>query len=154
SSADPDVSLPDPDPAVVFHATDVGPVTTVPFHWHLNPVSSTHLCLAVEISAPSDPFAGLSLRGRAPGWPDQDLEILADNTKAQRNMGLSTPPARGAEASELALFGLIHNAATFRRDIVLAYSLDPLLVKRVKTVNLEVTGQKRVKARATGQVVL
>ena len=41
-------------------------------------------------SAPGDPFVGASLRGRAPGWPDTDLEIVDDNNKAQRNMGLST----------------------------------------------------------------
>ena len=47
-----------PDPTVTFGAIDVGPVTATPFHWHLNPVSSSHLCLAVEISAPNDPLCG------------------------------------------------------------------------------------------------
>jgi hypothetical protein len=69
----------------------------------------------VEISAPNDPYVGQSLRGRAPGWPAQDLEILDDNNKAQRNLGLATTPARGVESCEAALFGIVHNAATFRR---------------------------------------
>jgi hypothetical protein len=64
----------------------------------------------VEISSPGDPFAGESVR-RAPGWPDQDVEILDDNNKAQRNMGPSTTPARGIEAAETCICALVHNAA-------------------------------------------
>jgi hypothetical protein len=118
SSMDPDLTFPDPDPVVTFAAADVGPTTTTPFPWHLNPVASTHLCLAVEISTPSDPFVGASLRGRAPGWPSTDLEIVDDNNKAQRNMGLSTTPARES-AGESVLWAIVHNAATFRRDVEL-----------------------------------
>jgi hypothetical protein len=154
SSADPDVSFPDPDPTVTFAPADAGPITTTAFHWHLNPVASGHLCLAVEISSPGDRFAGQSLRGRAPGWPDQDLEILDDNNKAQRNMGLSTTPARGVEAAETCMCAIVHNAATFRRDVTIRYALDPVLQKRVKTVALEALGVKRARARPTGQVVL
>jgi hypothetical protein len=79
SSMDPDVSFPDPDPVVTLTAGDVGPITTAPFRWHLNPVASTHLCAAVEVSAPGDPFVGASLRGRAPGWPETDMEIVDEN---------------------------------------------------------------------------
>jgi hypothetical protein len=118
SSMDPDVSFPDPDPVVTFAAAEVGPKTTVAFPWHLNPVSSTHLCAAVEISTPADPYVGASLRGRAPGWPDTDLEIVDDNNKAQRNMGLSTTDAREA-GGESALWAIVHNAATWRRDLEL-----------------------------------
>lgn len=118
SSMDPDVTFPDPDPVVTFAAAEVGPKTTTAFPWHLNPVGSTHLCAAVEISTPADPFVGASLRGRAPGWPDTDLEIVDDNNKAQRNMGLSVTPARES-AGESALWAIVHNAATFRRDFEL-----------------------------------
>ena len=154
SSADPDVSFPDPDPTVAFAPGDAGPITTTAFHWHLNPVASSHLCLAVEVSSPGDPFAGQSLRGRAPGWPDQDLEILDDNNKAQRNMGLSTTPARGVEAAQTCLCGLVHNAATFRRDLVIAYALDPVLQKRMKAVAVEGLGVRRTKAKPSGRIVL
>ena len=58
-----------------------------------------------------------SLHGRAPGWPTTDLDIVDDNNKAQRNMGLSTTPAR--ESGESVLWGLLHNAAVFRRDLEL-----------------------------------
>lgn len=118
SSMDPDVTFPDPDPVVTFAAADVGPVTTTAFPWHLNPVASTHLCAAVEISTPSDPLVGASLRGRAPGWPDTDLEIVDDNNKAQRNMGLSTAAARESQG-ESVLWAIVHNAALFRRDLEL-----------------------------------
>ncbi|HEX8086236.1 MAG TPA: hypothetical protein VF529_18240 [Solirubrobacteraceae bacterium] len=157
SSADPDVSFPDPDPTLTFAAGDAGPQISAPFHWHLNPVSSTHLCLAVEISSPGDPFAGATLRGRAPGWPDQDLEILDDNNKAQRNMGLSTTPARGSERVLATRFGLVHNAATFRRDIVLQFSIEDLLRPGVKprpSVRLQVLGAKEVVKRTDGRLVL
>ena len=154
SSADPDLSFPDPDPTVTFGAADVGPVTTAPFHWHLNPVSSSHLCLAVEISAPDDPYVGQSLRGRAPGWPGQDLEILDDNNKAQRNMGLATTPARGVESCEAALFGIVHNAATFQRNVVLEYVVPESLRRRVKTVSIEGAGIRRLAAEARGRIVL
>ena len=154
SSVDPDVSFPDPDPTVTFAPADAGPITTTPFHWHLNPVASSHLCLAVELSSPGDRFAGQSLRGRAPGWPDQDLEILDDNNKAQRNMGLSTTPARGVEAAETCICALVHNGATFRRDLELAYALDPVLEKRVETVTLDGLGLRRTRAKPTGRLVL
>jgi hypothetical protein len=154
SSADPDVSFPDPDPTVSFAPADAGPITTTAFKWHLNPVASTHLCMAVEVSSPDDRFAGQSLRGRAPGWPDQDLEVLDDNNKAQRNMGLSTTPARGVEAAETCVCAIVHNAATFRRDVELAFALDPVLRKRAKSVAVEAQGLRRRQARATGSLVL
>ena len=106
--------------------------------------------MAVEITAPGDPFAGQCLRGRAPGWPDQDLEILDDNNKAQRNMGLSTTPARGVEAAEACLCAIIHNGATFRRDMEIGYALDPVLVKRETAVTLDGLGVRRTKAKASG----
>ncbi|HEV2815144.1 MAG TPA: hypothetical protein VGW10_17955 [Solirubrobacteraceae bacterium] len=157
ASVDPDVSFPDPDPTLVFAAGNAGPATTAAFRWHLNAVSSGHLCMAVEISSPRDPFAGLSLRGRAPGWPVQDLEILDDNNKAQRNMGLSTTPARGMERALVTRVGLVHNAATFRRDIVLQFSIEDLLRPKIKprpSVRLGVLGEKEAVKRTGGRLVL
>ena len=139
---------------MTFAPADAGPITTTAFHWHLNPVASTHLCLAVEISSPGDRFAGQSLRGRAPGWPDQDLEVLDDNNKAQRNMGLSTTPARGVEAAETCICALVHNAATFRRDLELGYALDDVLQRRVEAVSLDGLGLRRTRAKPEGRLVL
>lgn len=136
-SADPDVAFPDPDPTVTFNATDVGPFITPAYHWHLNGISSIHLCLAVEISAPGDPYVPPSLVGNTPGWPVTDLRIINDNDKAQRNMGLSTTPARGAGMSD-SFYAIIHNAATFPRDMVVRYEAEPSVQKRLQGAAIEV----------------
>lgn len=112
-----------PDVLVTFDPAETGPVTTPPMRWHLDPVMSPHLCLAVEISAPDDAFVPPSLAGQWPGWgTGTDLRILADNNRAQRNMGLTTVPAR-----EMAVmdehFGIVHNGATFPRDMELVYEV-------------------------------
>ncbi|MBK3564496.1 hypothetical protein [Streptomyces sp. MBT62] len=140
---DPDVVITDPDPTVTFAAADLGPKITTPAHWHLNPVASGHLCLAVEITSPRDPYAGTSLRGRAPGWPAQDLEITDDNNKAQRNMGLSTTPARGTGLCVSTLFAIAHNAGTRTRDMRLQYTVPPDLREHGKDVRITVIGGDR-----------
>ncbi|TML86695.1 MAG: hypothetical protein E6G08_11635 [Actinobacteria bacterium] len=138
-SADPDVTFPDPDPTVTFNAADLGPFVTTPYHWHLAPVSSTHLCLAVEITGPNDPIVPPSLVGRAPGWPTTDLAVINDNNKAQRNMGLSTTPARGVGLSET-FYAIVHNAATFRRDMEIGVRIPPEILRRLKKPRLEIVG--------------
>jgi len=153
SSMDPDVTFIDPDPTVIFAAADVGPTITTPVQWHLGALASTHLCLAVEISAPNDPFVPPSLVGNTPGWPTTDLRIVNDNNKAQRNMGLSTTPARGAGSSDCA-FALINNAATFTRDLQLRYSVDAAVAELFKGAAIEVIGGKEVKLGIQGEVVL
>ncbi|MFL6012670.1 MAG: hypothetical protein ACJ734_12880 [Gaiellaceae bacterium] len=152
-SIDPDVSFPDPDPTVTFNPTDLGPVITPPFHWQLAAVASSHLCLAVEISTPNDRIVAPSLVGRAPGWPTTDLAVINDNNKAQRNMGLSTTPARGVGLSET-FYAIIHNAATFRRDIEVAVLVPPEWLRRMKGARVEtVGGRPRTLERET-RVVL
>jgi hypothetical protein len=143
-----------PDPTVVFTAAELGPKTTIPLHWHLNPIASSHLCVAVEISTPADPYLNVSLHGRAPGWPTQDIEIVDDNNKAQRNMGLSITPARGVGQSLSALFGIVHNAATFPRDVLVQYTIPPEVVRRLEQVHIEVPGQRPIQARESGTIVL
>jgi hypothetical protein len=151
---DPDVTITPGDPTLTFAAAEVGPKTTDPLYWHLNAISSTHLCAAVEISTPTDPYIGVSLRGRAPGWPEQDLEIVDDNNKAQRNMGLTTTPARGVGLADSVLYGVAHNAATFPRDMVIQYSSSPMLRERVKQIEIDVVGQERIRARDSGTILL
>jgi hypothetical protein len=154
SDADPDVTLSGPDPSLVFTASETGPKTTDPFPWHLNPIASTHLCVAVQISTPADPIVFPSLHGRAPGWPTTDLDIVDDNNKAQRNMGLSTTPARGTGFCLADSFGVVHNAATFPRDIVIRYSVPREVIRRTKQVVIEIPGQKQVVARPSGTFTL
>jgi hypothetical protein len=153
SSADPNVSFPDPDPTVAFNPGDLGPVVTTPFHWHLEAVSTPHLCLAVEISAPNDPIVAPSLLGHAPGWPTTDLAVLNDNNKAQRNMGLSSTPARGAGVTDT-VWTIIHNAATYRRHVELEVSIEPELLRRLKKPRLDIVGGKPQTLETRTKVVL
>ena len=139
SSGDPDLSFPDPDPTVTFKAANVGPITTAAYHWHLNLISSTHLCLAVEISAPGDPYVPPSLLGRAPGWPTTDLSVLYDNNKAQRNLTLSTTPARGPGMDD-SFCALVHNAATYPRQVRLRLKASPEVLRRLPGAHVEVVG--------------
>jgi hypothetical protein len=153
SSMDPDVSFPDPDPTVTFSATELGPKITPAYRWHLNAVSSTHLCLAVEISTPNDPYATPSLRGTAPGWPTTDLRVILDNNKAQRNMGLSTTPARGEGMMDTA-YAIAHNAAMFRRDMVLRYRIAENVFKRLQGARLVLLDQQAQALKSEGRIVL
>jgi hypothetical protein len=82
------------------------------------------------------------------------LEILDGNNKSQRNRGLATTPARGVESCEAALFGIVHNAATFRRNVVLEYVVPESLRRRAKTVTIEGTGIRRLAAKDRGRIVL
>jgi hypothetical protein len=116
TSGDPDVSFPDPDP-VIMTDTSTGPWISNAYHWHLNAIAGNHLCLAVEISAPSSPYIPPSLVGETPGWPTTDLRIINDNHKAQRNMQLTTIPASGSGA--VTGYGIVHNAGLVARDIPL-----------------------------------
>jgi hypothetical protein len=141
-TVDPDVSFPAPDPTLNFAAADLGPTVTAAYPWHLAAVSSTHLCLAVEISTPADPFVAPSLVGRAPGWPTTDLAVIDDNNKAQRNMGLSTTPARGVGFAD-ELWAIAHNADIRRRDMVLRIESSPKTLQRLR-------GARIALARAEG----
>ncbi|MEO6714500.1 MAG: LysR family transcriptional regulator [Mycobacteriales bacterium] len=152
-TVDPDLSFPDPDPVVMFNPADIGPFVTPAYHWHLNAISSTHLCLAVEISAAGDPFVPPSLVGRAPGWPTTDLMVINDNNTAQRNMGLSTTPARGVGLSDT-YYALIHNASVDTRDVRLRWDAPDRTTARLKGATIEVIGGRNQPLRPSSTVVL
>jgi hypothetical protein len=118
--SDPDVTFPNPDVTVVFNDTDLGPKVTPPTTWNLAATSSDHLCIAVEISAPGDPFAAPGLTGHAPGQPGTTLSIINDNNKAQRN--LQVTPAMGGSGG-IVHFGIVHNAGTLARDMTVGLAL-------------------------------
>jgi hypothetical protein len=118
------------------------------YGWNLPATSSSHLCLAVEISTAQDPTVPPSLLGRAPGWPTTDLLVINDNNKAQRNMGLGPTTITGF----LTWYALIHNAATFRRDITLEWLREgrrPLPDDR-----LQVIGGKPQALKDSGRLLL
>lgn len=140
-----------PDPMVNFAAVDDVVTMANGYPWNLPATSSTHLCLAVEVRTPQDAIVAPSLLGRAPGWPTTDLLVINDNNKAQRNMGLGPTTATGW----MTRFAMIHNAATFRRDIV----LDWARVGPSKSANRDrvVVAGKRGKAtslRGSGRLVI
>ena len=103
------------DPVVPLGSGATARVLPQGYRWRLHPTSSTHLCLAVEISTADDPVAQPRLAGRAPGWPT-DLLLVADNNKAQRNLGV----VNLAGVGRACCYALVHNAATSSRDLELA----------------------------------
>ncbi len=119
--SDPDVTFPNPDVTATFNETDLGPIVTPPTTWNLASTSSDHLCIAVEISAPGDPIAPPGLTGRAPGQPGTTLSVVNDNNKAQRNLHVT--PAAGGGNIKTTQFGIVHNAGTLTRDMVLGLAL-------------------------------
>lgn len=153
SSADPDVTFVGADPTLTFNATDLGPMITSAYQWHLDAVASTHLCLAVEISTPDDPYVAPSLVGNAPGWPTTDLRVINDNNKAQRNMGLSTTPARGIGLLDT-IYAIAHNAAPFPRDMMLRYEVPELLMKQLEQGTLVVGERREAIKKPVGNITL
>jgi hypothetical protein len=137
-----------PDITVNFASADKVLTMAAGYPWHLDPTSSSHFCLAVEISTLQDPVIAPSLLGRAPGWPATDLLVINDNNKAQRNMGIGPTTPGGF----LTRYVLIHNAATIRRDLLLGYEY--LDAKPVRGDAVFVVGSRPVTPRPVGDVVL
>jgi hypothetical protein len=138
----------DPDPVINFAAGDDVVTMSSGYPWRLDPTSSIHLCMAVEVSTPSDPIVAPSVLGRAPGWPTTDLLFVNDNNKAQRNMGVGPMAASGW----LTYFGLVHNAALVRRDFVLRY--DSLFKVPDEGASLVRIGERDLRLQQDGEVVL
>lgn len=134
---------------VNFGAGDL--IVTSPGHqWHLDPIMSTHLCLATEISTPADPVVTPGLLGRTPGWPTTDLMIINDNNKAQRNMGIAPAAPDGGGI----VYALIRNAAYEIRDIVLRYAIREDVAGRVRYTPRVVGGRGPRPVALEGQLVL
>lgn len=86
--------------------------------WQLPSGASNHVCLASEISvAGVDPIIPPSLFMHAPGWPGTDLAVMGDNNKAQRNMQVFGFGGMSAGGTGMAMYAIVHNAATFTRDM-------------------------------------
>ncbi|MGA2373692.1 MAG: hypothetical protein ACLPPV_00100 [Candidatus Korobacteraceae bacterium] len=119
--------------------------------WDLPLMRSTHICLAVEISAPNDSYSP-ELAGRAPGWPTTDWTIPADNEKAQRNMDL--PPMAAASTGSMSFHPIVHNAAPFTRDMILQYSVPPEVLRRLDGPQIGVVGSDTQAMRSEGTLVL
>jgi len=125
-----------PDPTLAFAATEVAKTMTSGYEWTLTATSSSHTCLAVEISTSNDPFVPPSLLGRAPGWPTTDLMVINDNNKAQRNMGVYSTGGEGMAS----FYAIAHNAATFLRDMEIHYAITPEVLERLRKPRIDVIG--------------
>jgi hypothetical protein len=117
--------------------------------WTLNPTSSTHLCLGVQISTPSDPFVAPGLSGNTPGWPTTDLLVINDNNKAQRNMSVHY----GLSGFGSKHYAIIRNASTKARDLALRLNADPALLRNFTSPTVEVQGGDGAKPFKPGTVV-
>ena len=137
-----------PDLVVNLAAPDDVMTMTTGYRWQLPATSSSHLCLAVEISTAQDPIVAPSLLGRAPGWPTTDLLVINDNNKAQRNMGVGPTTPKGF----LTWYALIHNAATIRRDVVLEWNRSG--AKPAPGDRLQQVGARPRELKASGQLAV
>jgi hypothetical protein len=118
--------------------------------WDVPATRSTHVCMAVEILAPGDPYIP-ELVGRAPGWPTTDWTIPADNNKAQINMDL---PAMGAGAGTASFHAIAHNAALFTRDMVIRYSVPPKILRMLEGAQIGVVGGETQPLGESGTLTL
>jgi hypothetical protein len=108
---------------VNFATGDTSKIATA--SWTLNPTSSTHLCLAVQVSTPTDPFVSPGLNGNTPGWPTTDLLVINDNNKAQRNMSVHY----GLSGFGSKHYAIIRNASKKSRDFILKLDASPEALK-------------------------
>jgi hypothetical protein len=98
---------------VSFAAGDTSKIAKA--SWTLPATTSTHLCLAVQVSTASDPFVAPGLDGHTPGWPTTDLMVINDNNKAQRNMSVHY----GLSGFGSKHYAIVRNASKKPRDLVL-----------------------------------
>lgn len=134
---------------IVFAATDSSPkALTNGIQWQLPASHSPHICLAVQISTPADPFALApgGLLGHAPGWPTTDLMVINDNNKAQRNIDF--PMMLAGRISKITFYILIHNAATYRRDMSIRCEASQEILRSLKSISVGEAGGRRRRFRS------
>jgi len=119
---------------VAFAAADLSKIATAP--WTLGPTSSTHLCLAVQVSTAADPFVAPGLNGNTPGWPTTDLMVINDNNKAQRNMSVHY----GLSGFGSTHYAVLRNAARKPRDFVLRLRAGAKALRGFTKPTIEVQG--------------
>lgn len=117
--------------------------------WTLAPTSSTHLCLAVQISTPSDPFVAPGLNGNTPGWPSTDLLVINDNNKAQRNMSVHY----GLSGFGSRHYAIIRNASKKPRDFVLKLDATREALKGISDPTLQAQGGREAMPFKSGATI-
>jgi hypothetical protein len=125
-------------PILTFQAADQE--LTLPdqqgYEWTLPAMHSTHVCMAVEIDSPADPFAKPDLNGGMPGWPTLDTAVLYDNNKAQRNI---IYPAMKS-GSKAHYYALVRNSATVARSVCLRLDSPADAMSRLGAVQIDACG--------------
>lgn len=139
-----------PDPIIAFGDGDLVQTMANGYAWQLPVTTSTHVCFAVEIATPTDPVAQPTLLGRAPGWPTTDLLVINDNNKAQRNMGVYPTSGSGS----VAFYGLVHNAATRFRDLIIRFQAPEPVLRRLRGARIAIVGGDTTHVDAEGRLVL
>jgi hypothetical protein len=133
---------------VTLTAADTSVITPA-VSWSVPATASTHLCLAVEITAPGDAFVPPSLgAGGAPG--PSDSRILQDNNKAQRNLQETT----GTGSAGVEGYALIHNPDLRVRDMTIEFGLDPGAEKYMKGGSVFVVGGQTLELAPSGRLIL
>jgi hypothetical protein len=125
-----------------------------------------HLCLAVEITSPSDELAVLSLLNTAPDAASK-MRVEADNNQAQRNLQLvdtptpfppppPPPPEGGAGGmgGGMKHFAIIHNAGTDMQDMTLRFEAAADVLEQFREPQVSVLGSEPVAYRSGGTLTL
>ena len=147
------IDLSNADVSVPFNPADAGPIVSPMYPWHLDMTSSTHLCLATEISVPGvDDIIPPSLVGKTPGWPSTDLNVINDNNKAQRNMGLTSTPSHGAK-KPIGYWAIIHNIADHTRTLTIRLAAPENVAARLHDAVVEVSDRHEPVPYRIGQTI-
>ena len=138
-----------PDPSVTLLPGELAKLVSLP--WHLHPTSSHHLCIAVQVYSDADPYISPGLLGNTPGWPTTDMMVINDNNKAQRNIDVWD----GVPETEGFYLGIVFNAATFVRDVVLAFDASEGSARKLRNARVAVAGAREAQPfRPGGGMVL
>lgn len=132
---------------VTFAAADPSQITPA-LSWSVAPTASTHLCLAVQITAPGDDFIAPTLVGNSPG--PADPLILQDNNKAQRNLQMTI--GTGTPGTEF--YAIIHNIQKVTRDINIQYTVDRQTMESFTGGAVGMIGAQPIKLEKSGRLVV
>ncbi|MBV8134031.1 MAG: exo-alpha-sialidase [Deltaproteobacteria bacterium] len=134
---------------VTFAATD-NDLFTPGFQWSVPATASSHVCLAVQISAPGDAYLPPSLLGGSPGAAGTDPLVLQDNKKAQRN--LQVVSGTGGEGGEF--YAIIHNNEKNIPDIEIQEFVNPESAKFVSGSQVTIVNPARGDFAKGGRIFL
>jgi hypothetical protein len=146
---------------------DIGSPTPLPFAagdnmktlspgvlWHLDSTMTTHICMAVELTALNDDEQAPPLNGT----PSAGSRMVDDNNKAQRNLTAQSGPGSGSEFGA-AVYAIIENPDVVPHDMTVRVlapekTLPPLGTPRLEAIGgeqLPANRELRLKAMQPGE---